>query len=354
MNLSDFQAVKTIIVHDNCADGLASAILLHDVLPDARIQFVQYGTAEYVTLKAEPNMLFADFAPSADRADEFVKAGALILDHHKGSKAVIDMFGDRAVFGDEIKDPGVCGAVLAYREVWLPLLQKEYDAEVANRPGDPDPHYKYKNLISFAEQFVTLAGIRDTWQRKSPLWRQANVQVEVLNFMPRDRWMGMPFKDIASQWDSKYGWIGDVLLERHEKHIEKTVKGAHRFTTQKGTRVVCFDGVRASSDAAELLDKSADLVVGFGYLEEDMPHMTTDPLDTQTIRRSTKMILSTRSHTHYDCCALAKAYGGGGHTKAAGFNREISVNDVNPYSMIEALVTMYEAEQVAAKPQVTT
>jgi hypothetical protein len=35
------KAVRTIVVYDNCADGLASAILSRDVLPDAEMRFVQ-------------------------------------------------------------------------------------------------------------------------------------------------------------------------------------------------------------------------------------------------------------------------------------------------------------------------
>ena len=81
--LDKLMAVKTIICHGgNCPDGVASAILLHDVLPDAELKFVQYGTEEQKALRATSGMLFADFSPHAETFQKFVDAGAIVLDHH--------------------------------------------------------------------------------------------------------------------------------------------------------------------------------------------------------------------------------------------------------------------------------
>lgn len=324
MNPSDLQTIKTIITHDNCSDGLASAILLHDALPNAEIRFVQYGTAEYQTLQAGPNMMFVDFSPPVDRAQEFIDDGAYILDHHKTAKNVVARFGERGIFGDEVKDPGVCGAVLAYREVWLPLV------------GHPNDGSKY---LEFVEKFARLAGVRDTWQRQSPEWNEALIQHQILTFMPKERWLSKTLVEIAAYWDSQFRWIGEVLLEHQDKVVQKAVDGARRFRTEKGTRVVLFEGVKKTSDAAELLDNQTDLVMGFNYFEENAPDGS----------RITKIIYSTRSHTTYDCSALAKFYGGGGHTKAAGFNCTLVPNDLNPYDMACALITAFELNSSLAK-----
>src|SRR5256885_13008647 len=72
-------AVRTIVAHDECADGTASAILLHDALPGAEVVFADYGGAAGRPV-AGPGLLFCDFSPPAARADEFVAAGAIVLD----------------------------------------------------------------------------------------------------------------------------------------------------------------------------------------------------------------------------------------------------------------------------------
>ncbi len=314
MDLSEVNAVKEIIVHDNCADGLVSALLLHDALPTANLRFVQYGTEEFRNLEARPHMLFADFSPPAERAQEFIDAGALILDHHKTAQAVVNRFGSRGVFGDEVNDPGVCGAVLAFREVWEPICGQDLSSE-----------------IPFLERLTMLAGVRDTWQRQSPHWDEACTQHEILTFMPRERWLSMSLWDIAKNWDYDFRWIGEVLWEKHGKSVQKSIDVARRVRSPKGTRVVIFEGLKNTSDAAEILDKDTDLIAGFSYFEENVGDS-----------RVTKMAVSTRSHTDFNCSALAKFYGGGGHTKAAGFTVNVFVNDPNPYNMIESLIFEFE------------
>ncbi len=118
IDVEKLSAVRRVIVHANCADGMASAMILHDALPDAEVVFLQHGTAEFLSLPATTGMLFCDISPPADRVAEFVGVGAIVLDHHKTVRDVVEAFGDCGVFADETKEPGVSGALLAYREVW--------------------------------------------------------------------------------------------------------------------------------------------------------------------------------------------------------------------------------------------
>jgi oligoribonuclease NrnB/cAMP/cGMP phosphodiesterase (DHH superfamily) len=307
--------VKTVVVHENCADGTASAILIKDAFPGRPldIRFMQYGTDAYRNLQPEPGMLFCDISPPAETAQAFVDAGALILDHHKTAKAVAKQFGDNGVFGDEAAHPGVCGAVLAYRHVWWPRVGTQPSALFTDQ---------------FAQDFSVLAGIRDTWQRQDPRWRDACVQVYVLDFIPNEMWLSKTLDQISASWASEYKPLGEVIYARNAKGIDRALLGAHRFTTSKGTRVVTFDGLKTTSDAAEQLGDTADLIVGF------MP--TAD--DGQP-----KYLFSTRTRGVYDCAKLAKAHGGGGHTKAAGF--QVAINPataLNPYAFVEALVERHE------------
>jgi oligoribonuclease NrnB/cAMP/cGMP phosphodiesterase (DHH superfamily) len=308
--LEKLQAVQTIISHANCADGTAAAMFLHDVLPAAKVIFLQYGTEAYRNLKAEPGMLFCDFSPHPETYQQFIDAGALILDHHKTARGVVEAFGENGVFGDEETEPGVAGATLAYRHVWSPLRGQCTQA-------------------SFANDFARLAGIRDTWQNQSPEWLAACAQGELLRFMGTERLLSVPFMKLSESWDRDFKWIGEVLLEQNVRSVRAVIKGAVRFTSDKGTRVVMFDSTKLSSDAAEALGSEADLVIGFGYVQDDV---TTQP----------KMIVSTRSHTIFDCAAFALRFGGGGHTKAAGFSVAIYQSSMNPYEIVRGLLESYE------------
>jgi hypothetical protein len=326
--LDQLHAVKTLVCHGPaCPDGIASAILLHDVLPDAEVKFVQYQTPEQLELPATTGMLFCDFSPHPDRTQRFVDVGAIVLDHHKTAKDVVAAFGPLGAFGDEKADPGVCGAVLAYRHVWLPIKQAQYKAAVAaSHDGGNDAGYLYEGQFSRAEKFAGVAGVRDTWLNQDPRWEEAVIQAEALRFYPIEHWLSLkePFRFENEHWWTERKKLGEILIQRHGASCKRAIEKAWRFTSKNGTRVIMFEGTAQSSDAAELLDKEVDLVIGFGFVVEgEIP----------------KMIFSMRSHTGYDCSTFAKRFGGGGHTAAAGFNAPIKQS---PYDFAELLVNDHE------------
>jgi hypothetical protein len=305
ISIEKLKAVRHIIVHEGCPDGIASAMILLSVYPDADVQFVQYSSKEHNNLPATEGMIFADFSPSPDRVEAFIDAKSIVLDHHKTARPVVEAFGDLGVFGDEETDPGVSGAVLAFREVWLPMV---------NSPA----------LRPVIEDFATLAGIRDTWQTKNPRWKEACEQAQALKFWPTD----MILKFAPSQWTEKLS-LGPILFEKQLKHARKAADNAYRFTTSKGTKVVVFQGIWPTSDAAEYLGETVDVVIGFThYINNGEPTMR----------------FSIRSHTDFDCGAFAKVYpGGGGHTKSSGFMFALRAEDPNPFAMARREVERFEA-----------
>lgn len=334
ITIDKLHAVKTVITHADCADGLVSAMLLKDALePGVSFRFLHHETVEHRTLAAEPGMLYADFSPPAARAQEFVDAGALVLDHHKTARRVVEAFGENGVFGDEATEPGVCGATLVHKHVWGPLVRPFRPKSGRSLPTSED---------GFASHFAALAGIRDTWQRSDPRWREACIQHHVLMFIPRERWMGVSLTSIAGDWTRSLAELGEILQEKQDEATRDVIAGAYRFTTSRGTRVVVFEGLRQTSDAAEALGADADLVVGFGFRVERAG-------DTQ----KPKMMLSTRSHTTFDCAAMAKAHGGGGHTKAAGFSRALDDEREHPYELVRQLVEKWESRVVAGEARVS-
>lgn len=342
--LEKLQAVTTLVTHDNCADGMASAMILKQVLrPDVRIIFGKYDSAEILNLPAEPGMLFCDFSPPASRVQEFVDVGAIVLDHHKTARPVVEAFGPFGVFGDEVAHPGVCGAYLAYREVWLPLrvpvqeqvLQTLKEKGGLEEEGIGRVQQEFNILTLRVEEFATLAGIRDTWQRKDPRWKEACAQGEALHFYPKEDLLRID----PSEWDS-YLRIGQTLLRRNEEYVKLVIEGAHRFTARSPDgseiKVLVFQGLKPTSDAAELVADEVDLVLGFAYFCEAMPNG----------ERGFRMQISGRSRNKFDVSALASKFGGGGHTNAAGFAIFIQGDlDLNPYGFLERLVSRYLAEK---------
>jgi oligoribonuclease NrnB/cAMP/cGMP phosphodiesterase (DHH superfamily) len=316
LDIDKLRAVKKCIVHDNCPDGLASAILLKDAYfgQDVAIEFVQYGTGKHKKLVAEPGMLFADFTPPPDRVQEFVDAGAIVIDHHTQQRDITEAFGASGIFGDEASQPGIAGATLVFEHVWLPF---RHDLAVQR---------------TFAEHFARIAGVRDTWQKKSPDWIESCKQAHILKFYPRERLLAMTLTDLAAKWRSpQFADLGDILWDKQQRTTKKIIGKSYRFTTTRGTRVVAFSGSGQTSDVADEIDADADLVVGFDFEVED---------------GQIKMIFSTRSHTTFDCGTFCKSFvGGGGHTKAAGFNRPIDPKvSLNPYGFVEALVEAWEGK----------
>jgi hypothetical protein len=314
-------AVKTVVTHEGCPDGIASAIILKSAFSDRKldIRFMQYGTPASQALKPEPGMLFCDFSPAAVDAPKYIEAGTLILDHHRTAKPVVESFGALGVFGNEKTQPGVCGASLAFEHIW----KTTWDM--------PRNYAPLRETVLWVEKFARLAGIRDTWQRQSPEWKEACAQAELIRFMGADRLLALPISELVTTWAEHYEWIGDVLLERSARSVQRAIKGAFRFKSDKGTRVIMFDSTGLSSDVAEAVGSEFDLVIGFGYVSDD-PKLPP------------KIILSTRSHTNFDCAAFVSRFGGGGHTKAAGCTLMVEPLETtpNPFIVVRDLLKHYE------------
>lgn len=323
--LDKLRSVKHLVTHANCPDGVASALIIKDALPDVRVSFVKYG-AEHRNLPVEPGTLFCDFSPYVVRSKQadgverldgnamarWVEAGTIVLDHH--TRDIVDNFAlnGLGVFGENERLE--CGAMLAFKHVWLPL----HDFKSSNEAD---------HIFNFAER----AAVRDTWRQDDGRFKRAREEGELLLFWG----MKQPLEYYLGLSDEGRGMLAGRLFERAEEHARTAIAESVRFTTGKGTRVLFFQGVAATSDAAEILEKdangrysvNADLVVGFHY------RVDAGRLQLQ---------FSTRSHTGFDCQALARAHGGNGHRAAAGFTVENAGGGLNPYEMFSDLLNEWE------------
>jgi len=293
------QAVRRIIVHANCPDGRASALILHAALPDAEVCEMAYGSPEHDGLVAAPGLLFCDFTPPKGRLAEFAAAGAIVLDHHE--RALVEPFGKLGVFGEN--ERGESGAVLAYREVFRALkgpLPRAGSAAWA--------------LLNAAENLAILAGIRDTWNRDHVCWNDACAVSETLRFVPLVDLllMGIPaFTTMA-------GRLGSLLLKKKREAAAAAAQNAVRWMVA-GNAVAVIPGLGLTSDVADVC--VADIIAGFDYVQEaGVP----------------RLVWSLRSRGDVDVQAIAKRHGGGGHKAAAGFS--VPDDGRSPYARVNELL----------------
>lgn len=329
INIDKLKGIKHLITHANCPDGIASALIVKDALPDVKVSFMLHGSKEHRELEPVSGTLFCDFTPyvgdtskypfnreEGSVVDCWVKAGAIVLDHHPTARDVVEAFGENGIFG--LNEKNECGAWLAYEHVWAPLM-------ASGRGAGP---------ADLVREFAELAAIRDTWKRGDPRWEAACQQAAELIF-----W-GFEHRSKAITAGGIPGWavrderLGQHLLDKQLEAAQRSVDEAHYFQTTKGTLVCMFQGVSTTSDAAELFDNpgqvpSPDLVVGFHY------KVDAGKLQLQ---------FSTRSHTGFDCASFAKSHpGGGGHKAAAGFTVEVSPElSANPYQTFKLLLEQWE------------
>lgn len=277
-----------------------------------KIQFIDHGSEEKLNLEPMPGMMFVDFSPLPEKAQAFIDAGALCLDHHaKGSSVQAFVAAGLGVFGDEKTDPGICGATLAYEHVWEPLMQWRQAYRAEAQP--------------IVVEMARLSGIRDTWQKQDPDWKAACEQAEALRFWPVETLLELH----PTEWGPKLA-LGAMLWERKVKTAERIAERAYHWTSSKGTVVAIIQGLRWSSDVAEMLTNAVDLLVAYDITHEAGVF---------------KVVCSTRSRGTFDCGSLALAHGGGGHTSAAGFSVPMTLDSPNPYKLIRDLLISYENER---------
>jgi hypothetical protein len=308
MRKAILKGVNRIIVHGNCPDGMASAILLYDALK-IEPEFYLHSMDSFQNLKVTPRTLFCDICPPEHLVDKFVDTGGIVLDHHKAVESHVLQFGKRGVFADEKKDPGVSGAYLAFREVWMPLMR-----------GGINRRY------TAAQRFARLAGIRDTWQKHEEDWEIACHQAAALTFYPWSHWKnqvdrnGHDGNDRYLQFSDEMV-VGKLIFDNRISKARACAAEAH-IVTRRGFRVAVFnDSDKLTSDVADILrSNGVDVIAGFFY--------------SKTSKDSVYPILcySLRSNGSFDVAKFAGRFGGGGHTQSAGYRKTICMDD-DPFSI---------------------
>lgn len=296
--------VRTIVSHADCPDGIASALILRAALPEAGVLFVEHNTPEQVALPATEGMIFCDVVPPRERVDEFVKAGAIVLDHHKGARDVVDAFGERGVFADEKAEPGMSGAPLAHREVFCAL-----------RDDHPD-----------VQRFARLAGIRDCWLTDDPDWEEAAAQSSALLFFGYERLAEQIPPDAPPHLTETQMSVGRA--QRAARLANARATAAEKLHHLREGVAVYNDRDRLLSDVADRafqIHPSLRVVCGFHY------KVTSDG--------AMLLVCSLRSKPDdIDVAQIAKAQGGGGHTCAAGFGVPVTTTSSSPLAVVDEAI----------------
>lgn len=302
----DLSNVRIAVVHAPCMDGLASAMVIQEALPQVEeVVFCAYGQQQ-LELKAEPGMLFCDFTPARERVAEFVAAGAIVLDHHVHARDIVEAFGERGRFSNA---PGESGAVLAFREVWnAPLMQV----------GEELRHVLMRRRRT--EEFARLVGVRDTWQKDSTDWGRALELHAVLEAFPREVWLEDGAIHVAMKGLDQ--GLGKSLVERKAATVARIVD---QGLVKRHTRSHAGDQLWAlSCSPSELVSDLAEAARAAGV-------DVLVNVQLQVEQGRPQFLVNLRSDKEgLDVGALAKRFGGGGHRAAAGFqykSADIGVED---------------------------
>lgn len=355
--------VSVVFTHAHCPDGMASAMILKDAFRmlgmAPRITFLAHGTPEHKGAidrhylhSGNGRALFCDFAPHPDVYRDHVVAGDIVLDHHVGAKNIVESFGALGVYADAEKEPGVSGAVLAFREVWKQIF------------GTMPERFTDGGAWQHVENFAECTGARDTWQTESPKFQRGQWISKMIMSKPAEHWLEpravWPDDAVAGHSDDRHAlpylskgevMSGAALFDAHRTAVHDATLQLVGYTLPENVRLVVFQeqasGFRLCSDVAEAMRvqnstyqyepsvEQVHVVAGFAYVV-DKPGATP------------KVVYSLRGLNGFDVCTFATANGGGGHKAAAGFSVPVDEMDAKgPYAHVRLALAEFLGPKVS-------
>ena len=287
------------IYHGNCADGFTSAWIVSRALGAADFQPGIYGQAPPDV--ADRNVIMVDFSYKRPILESLLRSGdvrqamtMLILDHHK--TAAEDLAGiPSPEQSEDIYDPTYWRSKWEQTAEWPVRAIFDMDRSGAQvtwdffNPGKPRP------------PLVDYVGDRDLWRFKLPYSREVNAYIfaheySFANWDGLDRLMSGPggINAVAE--------MGGAIEKKHHKDVAELVKVTRRVMVIGGNSVpVANIPYTLTSDAGNLMAQGEPFAACYW--------------DTPNGR-----VFSLRSTDDgIDVSVIAKAYGGGGHAHASGF-----------------------------------
>ena len=286
--INKLKTCKRVYFHSNCPDGIISRNFLQYLRSRGMNDFtgVEYHahnpgkSAEVVE-----GAVFVDLSPIPEQYEEFLEAGAVILDHHNTVLPLFEKFKDKypdqLVFGETDKTES--GAWLVYKclDRWM---------QTTNFVSRNTAHFKV---------IAKMIAIGDCWDKSSP---EAFENARSLG-----KYIGLYGNDYAEI-------PGGEFINRSQEYgrltRDNTARTAKSFIrrTHCDLEVLFYNTREGISDLAEVAREKygADLVVSWYQ---------------QCVKNDGEVTsFSLRSNDNFDCGKFAKLFeGGGGHKRAAGF-----------------------------------
>lgn len=276
----ELSKIEHVITHENCADGLACAILIREANKllgtdrEITIEYCQYGIDRHRNAVPRPNTLFADFSPHRETIDAWKEVDPVIFDHHVHAKDIVEQF-PRGVF-----DNDRCGARILYDE-----LAEVWSVKRAN----------------YLEQFIRNVDIRDRWlidEVSNDEWRNAMAQHNLLMSVHHSIATTLGVEELL-----KFLPYGAALAASEFATARDRIYNGGDCYELNGLTVMMVPAEgRYSSAIGELARNSglAHIACTFFFVPGEI-------------------VFSMRSGPTFDCGAFAKFMGGGGHARAAAF-----------------------------------
>ncbi|MGB9885850.1 MAG: DHH family phosphoesterase [Moorellales bacterium] len=260
---------KAVLITHNDFDGTVCAILFKAVYPDGVFYLENYDTVDErikQVLEEKPTLLYiTDISPQSEEVieqlDEYWYDKVFLVDHHK-TALHLNSFDWAYVRTDS------CAARLFKRTL-----------ELGRGPSTP-----YGKLVFHANDY-------DLWLHQDP---HSAVLNSLLYAIGHERFINRFLQNPSVELTETEKYLLEIEQEKEAKYIQEAVEAAKVY----GSFAVTFAERLASQIGQKMLE--------------------TYPVDVAVIVNAQKGVVSLRSK-EADISAFAKALGGGGHPKAAGF-----------------------------------
>ena len=291
-----------VIYHAQCADGFAAAFAAWLVLgDDAEYLPMQYGKDD--VFKIPPwtarDVYILDFSLPRDYMDKiFSEARHVVwLDHHK---TAFEMW------CGEIPEEG------SWRED-TNFMRGQHVIVLDNNKSGAYLAWEYFHPGTEVPMLIKHIDDRDRWQFKMEGTKELNAALwsAPWNFQ---QWKELNESDLVPMYKA-----GKAILRAHDQNVQSVVKGSARECLIAYDNPDYYDGPGLIGLAANCPP----------HLTSDVGHELANQSGTFGLcwtLSQTDLVAkcSLRSNGDYDVSAIAKAFGGGGHRNAAGFEAPIA------------------------------
>lgn len=259
-----------VLFHKNCADGTASALAAYEYFGD-RAEYipVQYNEGVIEGLNFHSTVYLVDFCYPQEGLDELTQGrDVIVLDHHKTAQEDLLGYGRLT---DKVFDMGRSGAMITWQYFF---------------PDHPVP-----KLFYYIQD-------RDLWNWEYEETKPIAAFLKTIGYDNFRDWI--PFLD-----DNVFDSIlnkGKAIAQYQDKCVENNIKGFYKGLLPDKTKIwMCNNSHLISETCHSFLHQNNVEVCCCWFVVKEG-----------------KIVFSFRSKGDYDCSAIAKRLGGGGHKNAAG------------------------------------